>query len=252
MESVKFDNLDEFMKLAEEDANFEYTVAWVDCVAKGESLGRGIYMRGNHAGPNGGKPVKTIGRPMISVPIDAPSFMLNSYTVKAFNILYYGKQFSKYVTKKIHYNPFFYPLDAVDCWNRIYGRQGLFQYQFVIPEERVDSLHRVFEAISESGLASFLAVLKKFGDVKSPGMLSFPKKGITLALDFVNRGSETKRLFDRLNEIVNEASGRLYPAKDSHMTSDAFKTYYPEWKEFETYMDPKFSSSLWRRVTDNG
>ena len=250
VESIKVKDLDGFYRLTEQDRGFTYSVAWMDCTAGGASLGRGIFMRGNHADPAAGS-YKKQGKaaPICSVPIDAPGFLLNRYTVKAFNFAYYNKQFKERATKNIFFDPFFYPLDIVDNWNRIYGRKGFYQYQFVIPEKNWSAVVKVFEMIAESKMASFLAVLKKFGEIKSPGILSFPRPGITLALDFVNQGERTKDLCRRLDEIVLGAQGRLYPAKDALMSPDAFKAFYPEYQEFKPYRDSKFSSNFIRRVT---
>ncbi len=135
MESVKFGNLDEFFEVsAESDRDFEYTVAWLDCTASGDALGRGIFMRGNHAGPE----IKTFEPhrpPRVHVPCDLPDFAMNHFTLRAFNALYYARQRKQRVHRLVHYDPFFYPLDAAGEWNRIYGRRGFFQYQFVIPSE---------------------------------------------------------------------------------------------------------------------
>jgi FAD/FMN-containing dehydrogenase len=144
---------------------------------------------------------------------------------------------------------FFYPLDSVKNWNRIYGKRGLIQFQCVIP--RADGkqvMEKILRAIVASGRASFLAVLKEFGDLPSVGMLSFPRPGITLALDFPCT-PETIRLSRVLEEVVNDAGGALYPAKDALMQAESFQSYYPAWRDFAKYMDPRFSSSLWRRVS---
>lgn len=248
MESTKFGNVEEFFEIAEAaDKKFEHTVAWVDCLSQGSSLGRGIFMGGNHAEQPGR--LKSHPDVKFTAPMDAPNIALNPLTVRAFNFAYYHKQLFKCKKSHVHYEPFFYPLDAVDKWNRIYGRRGFFQYQSVVPFEKgrvaiVEMLRR----ISRSGQASFLAVLKMFGSMTSPGMLSFPRPGITLALDFPNNGNKTFRLFDELDEIVRQAGGVLYPAKDARMSSADFHQFYPQWKEFEKFIDPKFSSSFWRRV----
>lgn len=249
-ESIKFKNLDEFFNISEEDQDFEYTVAWVDLMAKGAELGRGIYMRGNHS-ERDGKNIKITSAPTLKMPFCAPNFLLNEYTIKAFNNLYYFKQRSK--VRKIvgHYNPFFYPLDIIDDWNKIYGDQGFFQYQFVIPKKNIGAISKVFEIISDSGMGSFLAVLKRFGDIASPGMLSFPSEGITLSLDFINRQNATKQLFTKIDEVISNAQGRLYPAKDAFMRAKDFKQFYPNWEKFLTHKDGKFSSSFARRVFES-
>jgi len=248
-ETVKFANLDEFFVLsAESDAAFEYTVAWVDCAARGRSLGRGLFMRGNHApGPG---PLTPSPPPRLTAPFDAPDFLLNRWTVSAFNALYYGKQRRKVVAKRAHYEGFFYPLDAVGGWNRIYGPRGFLQYQFVLPYAGDAGVTKeVFERIAASKLGSFLAVLKMFGDLPSPGLLSFPQPGVTLALDFPNEGARTFALLEDLDAIIREHGGRVYPAKDARMSAESFGSFYPQWREFARYVDPRFSSSFWRRVT---
>lgn len=249
-ESVKFANLDEFFALsAASDAAFEYTVAWVDCAAQGRSLGRGLFMRGNHAAEPG--PLAPSPPPRLAAPFNAPDFALNRFTIGAFNTLYYGKQRRKVVKKRGHYEPFFYPLDAVGAWNRIYGPRGFLQYQFALPYTGDAGVTKeIFARIAASKLGSFLAVLKMFGDLPSPGLLSFPKPGVTLALDFPNEGARTFALLDELDAIIRENGGRVYPAKDARMSGASFRTFYPQWREFAEYIDPRFSSSFWRRVTD--
>ena len=250
MESLKFAGLDEFFEIsAASDKHFEHTVAWVDCLATGAALGRGVFLRGNHAGPQiQGLPLHR--PPRWSVPFEFPDFALNHFTIKAFNTLYYARAGGAVSRKVVHYDPFFYPLDTLHCWNRIYGRRGFFQYQFVVPfSSDHGALREIFARISTSGQGSFLAVLKTFGDRKSPGLLSFPFPGVTLALDFANRGASTLALFTELDRIVLAAGGRIYPAKDARMPARTFQDCYPCWQDFRPYVDPAFSSSFWRRVT---
>lgn len=245
--TTKFRNLDEFFDISQEsDALFEYSVSWVDCTSEGENLGRGLFMAGNFSEQT--KPGK---RPTLSLPFpcEAPSWLLNSLFMKSFNTLYYNKQFSRVVDGLTHYEPFFYPLDAILNWNRMYGRRGFFQYQLVVPFEHDRSIIKeIFARIAQSKRASFLAVLKTFGDVASPGMLSFPRKGVTLALDFPNDGTPTLKLMDELDSIVFAAGGALYAAKDARMSPRSFAASYPRHQEFAQYLDPRFSSSFWRRV----
>ncbi|EDY17262.1 FAD linked oxidase domain protein [Chthoniobacter flavus Ellin428] len=249
VEELQFANLDEFFAIsAESDADFAYTVSWVDCLAEGPSLGRGIFMRGNHA--RGDSLSHRLHRPpRLGVPVEFPDFALNQYSIQAFNTLYYAKALEAFSRKIVHYDPFFYPLDAVNHWNRIYGRRGFFQYQFVIPfsgDRKV--IREIFQRIAASGQGSFLAVLKTFGERRSPGMLSFPAPGLTLALDFANQGWETLSLFNELDQVVLATGGRIYPAKDARMPARVFQECYPRWEEFRQYIDPAFSSSFWRRV----
>jgi FAD/FMN-containing dehydrogenase len=148
------------------------------------------------------------------------------------------------------YDPFFYPLDAVGGWNRLYGPRGFYQYQSVVPPAvAADATAEMLRTISDAGQGSFLAVLKTFGDAVSPGLLSFPIKGTTLALDFANRGGPTLWLLDRLDAIVREAGGRLYPAKDGRLPPAMFMAGYPALDQFTTHLDPGMSSTFWRRMT---
>ena len=251
MESIKFGSLDEFFEITRSsDKDFEYTVAWLDCVSSGGEFGRGIFMRGNHsevAAPPGSKGKK----PLVSVPLDAPDFALSNLTVRAFNTLYYNKQFEKVKRTRSRYEPFFYPLDSVHQWNKIYGKRGFFQFQCVVPEkENNKAIREILSAIVASGKGSFLAVLKEFGEIESPGMLSFPRPGITLCLDFPNEGASTLELMRRLDTMTREAGGAMYPAKDAAMSPESFKRYFPRLEEFKKFKDPRFSSSLWRRLTE--
>ena len=252
VERIKFPNVDAFFELAEaSDAAHEYTVAWVDVLARGESLGRGIFMRGNHAGPDISKQRVYRSR-KFNVPFNAPGWLLNKWSIKAFNGMFYGKQFRKKKLLLEHYEPFFYPLDTILNWNRLYGRNGLFQYQCVVPFELSrEPIKEILQAISHAGQGSFLAVLKVFGDLPRAGLMSFPRPGVTLALDFANRGERTLKLLADLDRITVAAGGLVYPAKDARMSAEHFQQYFPHWQELEPYIDPALSSSFWRRVTGN-
>ncbi len=252
MERRRFESLDEFFTLsAESDRDYEYTVAWVDCLARGASVGRGIFIRGNHdeAAPEQFKKaqIKKTQR-NIRVPFDFPSVCLNSLTMKMFNETYYRME--RGTNKVVHYDPFFYPLDSITDWNRMYGRRGFLQYQCVVPPsvER-EAVSEILTRTARAGEGSFLAVLKRFGDIASPGLISFPKPGSTLCLDFAYREERTLNLLDSLDRIVRESGGAVYPAKDARMSAESFQSYFPNWKEFARYVDPRFSSGFWRRVT---
>ncbi len=148
------------------------------------------------------------------------------------------------------YEPFFYPLDKVLHWNRMYGKNGLLQFQYVIPWSNArEGTVAILKEVAKSGLASFLAVLKAFGDVPSPGVMSFPKPGITLALDFPIKPDKSFPLFERLADMTLEFGGRLYPAKDAAMTAAQFQAFYPEWEQLARFRDPAITSSFWERVT---
>lgn len=250
MESIKFRNLDEFFEITAESEGSPYTVSWVDCLATGDALGRGLFSRGGFYDPPLGSDRKLGTSVPLAVPFDFPSQMVNTFTVRLFNELYYNKQLKKHTEAVTHYNPFFYPLDAITDWYRGYGKKGFLQYQFVMPyKQSLEPIREIFRRIAHSQQGSPLVVFKTFGDMQSPGMLSFPRPGVTLAMDFAFRGEKTLRLLDELDEIVFASGGALYPAKDARMSPLHFRMSYPNWETFAGYTDPKFSSSFWRRVT---
>ncbi len=249
-ERICFRDLDEFFAIAESsDLGFEYTVAWVDCMVRGRALGRGVFFRGNHSASAPG-PLDRNRRPGgFRMPCDLPAWSLNPATVKAFNSVYFHLQSRAGASGVTHYDPFFYPLDRIGEWNRIYGPRGFLQYQCVVPHQDRGPIRRILERIADSGMGSFLAVLKTFGAQASPGMLSFPRPGVTLALDFPNNGERILGLLDELDEIVRTCGGAVYPAKDARMSARCFQSYFKAWREFSDFIDPKFSSSFWRRVS---
>ena len=247
-ETIRFDSLDEFRALSRDStANYEYTVAWFDCLSAARKL-RGLFTRGNHADSRFDHLNKPPPRKLM-VPFDFPEVVLNPVTIKVFNGLYFHKQRSRRVMNVCHYDRFFYPLDAIQAWNRIYGKRGFYQYQCVVPTDDYAVAEELLSVISASGAGSFLAVLKEFGNIPSLGMLSFPRPGVTMALDFPNKCAATRTLLDRLDEVVMAVGGAVYPAKDARLSGAAFKAYYPRWQEFAAFIDPKFSSSFWRRVS---
>jgi FAD/FMN-containing dehydrogenase len=246
--SIRFGGLDEFFALSQaHDASHEYTVAWVDCLAGGKNAGRGHYIAGNHA-QEGSLELASPGG--LRVPIDPPFSLVNSFSLRAFNTLYYHRQRKKEVANRVGYDPFFYPLDRLRQWNRMYGRAGFQQYQCIVPQQHGrEVISAVMQEIAQSGTGSFLAVLKQCGELSSPGLLSFPLHGVSLALDFPQRNQVNKRLFKTLDALVHEAGGRLYPAKDAHMTATHFKQAYPEWEKVEALRDHQLLSRFWKRVT---
>ncbi len=251
MERIQFSSLDEFMQIsAETDEKYEYTMSWVDILIGGRDLCRGIFMCGNND-QSRSRLSKNIGKRLpLVVPFDFPSFILNTFTVKSFNKLYYHSQFSKRVQRVVPYEPFFYPLDSIHEWNRMYGKRGFLQHQFVVPfEDGFGAMREIIGRIRQSGEGSFLTVLKTFGTIPSPGMLSFPRPGLTLALDFAYGGQKTLQLLDELDRIVGQSGGAVYPAKDARMSAENFQAFFPRWQEFAQYIDPHFSSSFWRRVS---
>ncbi|WP_322091616.1 FAD-binding oxidoreductase [Paraburkholderia bannensis] len=245
---VRYGNLDDFLALSRgHDASNEYGVAWVDCLARGASLGRGIYTSGNHA-LDGDFSVPA-RRPR-GVPFVLPVTPINRLTVRAFNELYYRRQNPGIEHSRVDAASFFYPLDNLRNWNRIYGRRGFQQHQCVIPDANArDALHEILRAISTSGNGSFLAVLKRCGALPSPGLISFPMRGVSLALDFPQNEARNTRLFGRIDAIVAQAGGRQYPAKDAHMSGKDFRAAYPAWQELERLRDPALMSRFWKRTT---
>ncbi len=248
-ETRQFSNLEGFFNLSKEsDQDWEYTMSWFDCTARGNKLGRGLFMRGNHSNTSDNIRAEAIRHPRLGMPLYAPGWLLNHFSIRAFNHLYFQRP---HIPDRLtHYDPFFYPLDSIAHWNRMYGRRGFLQYQCVIPTQHAqDGIAELLKVIAHNGQGSFLAVLKQFGSIKSPGILSFPRPGTTLALDFAFHGTSTLRLLDKLDLITRDTGGAVYPAKDAHMSAASFKQYFPQWETFSQYIDPAFSSSLWRRVT---
>ncbi|MDE1141884.1 MAG: FAD-binding oxidoreductase [Paraburkholderia tropica] len=246
--TLRFDNVDEFFTLSERlDPLHEYSVAWVDCQSRGSALGRGIFMVGDHAEDG---PLEVDRRKKRTVPMTLPVPIFNPLTLRAFNGMYYHRQARGETRSKVSYDAYFYPLDSLLEWNRIYGRRGFQQYQCVVPPEAArEATREILDAIAASGTGSFLAVLKRCGDTRSPGLLSFPREGTSLALDFPQRDAQNARLFSRLDAIVSAARGRLYPAKDAHMSGADFRAAYPQWQQLENLRDPAMLSRFWERTT---
>lgn len=243
----RFGDLNEFFAISEEfDPRHEFSVSWVDCVASGRNMGRGVYMAGDFAEEG---ELRVEDGPKLTMPLTPPFSLINGVSLRAFNALYWRKAPAKPKSARIGYDSFFYPLDAVLRWNRIYGPRGFQQYQALIPEANArDGVRALLTAIAKSGAGSILAVLKRCGSMPSPGLLSFPQAGITLALDFPQH-EHLDTLFSVLDAIVREAGGRLYPAKDAHMSAGDFQRSYPAWQKLESLRDPTFQSRFWKRVT---
>jgi FAD/FMN-containing dehydrogenase len=252
VETHRFDALDEFFELSAASSDtYEYTVAWVDCSARGTNLGRGWFMRANHR-PALGQLRDPGPRRSPTFPATPPFSLMNSVTLRPLNTLYFHRKRRRRFRRAQHYQPYFYPLDGIQHWNKAYGPKGFLQYQCVVPPtEAQASITELLERIAAAGAGSFLSVLKVFGDRPSPGLMSFPRPGATLALDFPNRGSETLKLLDQLDSVVMAAGGAVYPAKDARMSPEAFRQYFPNWARFSEYVDPGLSSSFWRRVQGN-
>ena len=246
VENIRFDNVEAFFELSLESDGWPFTVSWIDCLSQGAALGRGIFMRGRWA--TGGARTAEVKPPRLAVPLTPPVSLVRPLSVKLFNEAYIRRSAAEF-KGRAHFDPFFYPLDSVTNWNRVYGPRGFFQYQCVLPPDKArGGMRKILALIAASAEGSCLVVLKNFGDVPPAGMLSFPVAGTTLAMDFPNRGERTLRLFDGLDEIVLESGGRLYPAKDARMSPAMFHAGYPKLREFLRYRDPACSSDFQRRV----
>ena len=243
VENVPFKTLEDFFRLADSsEKKYEYTVAWVDCTSE-ES--RGIFMRANYC-----KNIQPTFKKKDSIHI--PNFfsfsIVNRFTLKIFNALYFmaNKNKGSYIN---NYKDFFYPLDRIDNWNILYGPKGFLQYQCVLPyEHRIQGAQLIYDTIRRYKAGSFLSVIKTFGAIKPLGMMSFPMRGVTVALDFVGINSKNKSLFVELDSIVRSFNGRIYLAKDCTMSKSFFQKSYPMLTSFMKYCDPNINSSLSRRL----
>ncbi len=238
METRRAKDFDELLSvMAGSDADFRYSVAWIDCIAKGASMGRGVLTRGDHAsldqlGPKQKiDPLKYRPNSRLVAPPWFPPHILNSMSVRAFNEAWFLKAPQLRQDQIVPLTSYFHPLDGIQGWNRMYGRNGFLQYQFLVPDGEEEALRKILEKISKAKVASFLAVLKRFGKANS-GLLSFPAPGWTLALDIPVGASSLSDLLDELDKDVLEANGKLYLAKESRASCDTIKQMYPKLKEF--------------------
>jgi len=250
-ESIKAENLDEIFRLFEESENWTYTVAWIDCLQKGKNIGRSILLRGEHA-LKAELPQNLLKNPLRlkkkfspTVPFYFPNFVLNSWSIKIFNWIYFNKQTRKEAHQFVDYETFFYPLDFVNDWNKIYGKKGFIQYQMMIPKKNgKEGMKRILETIARSGNGSFLAVLKLYGKENPHAYNSFPFEGYSLALDFkVN--NKLKNLIEKLDDIVEEYNGKIYLTKDS-MSRSSLTNY------LKNVDSSKFVSLQRKRIINNG
>ncbi len=232
-ESRRIENIDDFEEaLVAASADWPCTMGWIDCLKGGLKMGRGVMMCGRWASADEAPADPPAPRLRPTLPFDFPPWLLNRFTIKAFNELYYRKQFKPITSGFVHPDSFYYPLDAIRAWNRMYGKPGFTQYQCVLPREAgAGASRRVLEVLTKRGGASFLCVIKDFGQ-DSLGVLSFPRPGITLALDIPVREG-TQALVDALNEQVIAEGGRIYLAKDSFTRPEHFRAMEPRLEEFE-------------------
>lgn len=247
--TVKLRDLDHYFAVAEEsDADFEYTVAWIDSTARGARLGRGLLFRANHS------PVKGADAPLrdprLSVPVQPPFPLVNRAFLTLYNRTILARQRRSVDERDVDCVKFFYPLDGIGRWNRLYGPRGLMQHQSVLPSTAARyAVAEMLRLSQRSGAASLLTVLKRFGGAERQGILSFPREGFTLTLDFANRGKRTTELLAELDRITIAAGGAVNPYKDARMSPGTFEASFPNWRDMLAFKDPRFSSSFWRRVT---
>ncbi len=245
VESVSYSTYEEFLALSgESEKTHEYCVSWIDCLDKS---GRGVFFRGNHADEGGLDADLDTSKRSVPAVVGAGFPLVNRLSVNLFNAAYIrahsgNRQYTETIAK------FFYPLDSLLNWNRIYGRKGFYQFQCVVPQENTEILTEAFARISAANQGSFLSVLKTMGTITSPALLSFCRPGVTLAIDFPNRGNKTRQLLLALEELVMQAGGAIYPAKDATMSAATFEKSFPKLAEYTQFVDPAFTSSFWQRV----
>lgn len=246
---IKAKNLNEIIELLERYSSYTYSVAWIDCLKSGDAFGRSILMLGEHARVEElplklqKSPLQLTKKKLLNLPFFLPSILLNRLTISIFNFLYYHKMWKREINNIVAYEPFFYPLDAIQNWNRGYGKNGFVQYQFVLPLESREGLVKILKKIGSNGHASFLAVLKIFGE--DDNLISFPVQGYTLALDIPIR-SNLLPFLDELDELVLHYKGKIYLSKDARMKPNVFFESYPHAQKFisiiQKYSPLKFIS----------
>ncbi|QHG91258.1 FAD-binding oxidoreductase [Sulfurimonas sp. CVO] len=247
--TIKTKNLKETFEAFEKYQDMPYSVAWIDCLAKDDEIGKCLLMVGDFA-DDGDLDYRS--KKKLSIAFNFPSFTLNNLSVKAFNWLYYAKAKDGVSKQKVDINSFFYPLDAIGNWNRIYGKNGFTQYQFILPKESsFEGLKEILSKISASGKGSFLAVLKLYAK-ENNNYLSFPMEGYSLALDFkIEEG--IFELLNALDEVVVKYGGRIYLTKDVRVNKETFEKGYPHIEKFREFrknngMDKKLNSLQSKRV----
>ena len=247
VENIRFKNLNEYFSINKNSQKWPYTVAWFDNFTEGKYLGRGVYTRGDFLKDNIIKVHNT--KSLFSIPKKFPSFLLNDYFIKIFNKIYWNRPSAnkKFFT---HYDSFFYPLDRIKNWNNLYGKKGFYQFQCIFPDQFSKiGIQDILLKIKKHKMISFLAVLKTHKKETSPGINSFCLKGTSVAMDFANKNEgKTYKLLKDLEKSVIKYNGKMYPAKDSVMSSKTFKICYPNWTKLNKFKDKNLSSLFWKRV----
>lgn len=251
-ELLPFDSISEFFNIsAQTDAEgWQAAVSWFDCSTA--KAGRGAFTRGNPSTRKGETAdyASALARPRISIPFTPPFSLVNKLTLDVFNSGYFALQRSKAGKSEVHYRDFYYPLDGVGNWNRIYGQKGFHQYQSVVPMEFAQAAtNEMLKLIRDSRQGSFLAVLKTFANRRPAGMLSFAREGVTLAVDFPNRGARSEKIFAELDRVVESYGGALNPSKDGRMSAKIFQSGFPNLADFLNFRDPACVSDFFDRVS---
>jgi decaprenylphospho-beta-D-ribofuranose 2-oxidase len=255
--TTHIDELFAIMGNSHDDDQCRYSVAWVDMLSKGDSFGRGVLTRGNHAqlenvARDGEHALEYDPRTRVSVPRFFPNGVLNAATIRVFNELWFRKAPASPTVTHESITGFFHPLDGVRHWNRMYGSKGFLQYQCVVPLHATHVLKDVISMMQQAKIPAFLAVLKRMGPA-NPGLLSFPMEGWTLAVDIAVGAAHLSTALSEIDEVVISAGGRHYLAKDAHMTPSTFERGYPQlntWRSIQREMDPRgiWTSDLDRRL----
>lgn len=241
-ETERFAGIAQCLELFLDSGGYEHNVAWIDGL---HAAHRGFFARANHASAS---PSARAGGASLRVPFEMPGFAVNRQPIGLFNWLYYHS--TRPGKRLVGFAPFFYPLDALADWNRLYGPAGFLQYQYVVPHrEAAEVFTELARRTRARGLFSTLITVKAFGTLGAPGLISFPRMGITIAMDFPNTGDDLLKLLDEADGIIASAGGAVYPAKDARMSPAHFQAFFPNHRGFASFVDPRFSSSFWRRVT---
>ncbi|WP_331374135.1 FAD-binding oxidoreductase [Sinorhizobium chiapasense] len=246
---IRFDNLDDYFARVERvDEEHEYSMAWIDQLATGRRMGRGLFLAGDHA--DGSCEFPDIPKRLpLSVPFSLPFNPLNTVTMRAVNEYRFRRERRAETISTMTWNSYFHPLDEIGSWHRLYGPGGPRQHQSVYPSENApETTARLLETARRAGHASFLTVLRRFGDIASCGPLSFARPGFALTLDLANRGEATATLLDALDRIVVDAGGAVNPCFDTRMSPEVFEASFPHWEKLEALRDPAMASDFWRRT----